>query len=60
MACAVLHNIAIRGRIPEPDNEELEVDYGAVDNHQGRLVDERGGGVQTRQRLIDNHFTIGV
>ena len=53
LTCAVLHNIAMRNNLPDPEIEEAdeEEDVAAHD-----YVDARGG-VRTRQNLIDHHFT---
>lgn len=65
-ACIVLHNICIENNIPEPEAEDVEVDFGMFIEHGGANLNEEVLGrrinphlVRARKlqrNLINNHF----
>ena len=56
MACAVLHNRAIRARLPEPEEDDNDGDDGLQQNDVINAGHDNLQGVHIRQNLIRHTF----
>lgn len=67
VACCVLHNMCINANVPQPDDEENDIDFGIYnmeDAHQNvndepvrRMNPDLIAGRQLQRQIIQNHFT---